>query len=78
MPYILVYFNTLLLITYLSAIKTLIKLTLRNLTQFTSVCFAPLWGHDYGIELIVVLSATNATKMTNLGNEQANHECQPH
>ena len=53
-----VYFNTLLLIIYLSAIETLVCCREMSLIGSTSFGFA----QKYGIELKVALPSTNATK----------------
>ena len=60
-----VYFNTLLLILHLSAIETLVCRREMSLIGSTSLGFAQNTIHDlHGIELIVALSSTNATKMS--------------
>ena len=63
---ILFFFHTLLLIIYLSAVKTLICHRKMSLIGSTSFGFAQNTIHDFqknGIQLIVALSSTNATKI---------------
>ena len=67
-----VYFNTLLLIIYVSAIETFICRRGMSLIGSTSFGFAQNTIHDfskYSIKLIVALSSTNATKNRYSGSE---------